>query len=66
MAPLPQRASLVNHPPITPPCQDPIFSTIIPVGYIRKSPPQGSNLSGLAAVGDGVQTGVDQKLSIFE
>ena len=34
MAPLPQRAPLVDHPLITLPCQDPIFSTIIPVGYI--------------------------------
>ena len=28
---MPQRAPLVDHPLITPPCQDPIFSTIIPV-----------------------------------
>ena len=37
------------YPLITPPCQDPIFSTIIPVGYIRKSPPQVASSAGPAA-----------------
>ena len=34
MAPLPQRAPLVLTGFSPPPYQDPIFSTIIPVGYI--------------------------------
>jgi hypothetical protein len=37
--------SPANHPP----CQDPIFSTIIPVGYISKSPPQACTWSSSAA-----------------
>jgi hypothetical protein len=43
MAPSPQRPPLVNHPPITPPCQDPIFGTIIPVGYICEVATPGGN-----------------------